>query len=352
MKALVLYGAGDLRFEDRPLPVCGPTDVRVRVAWCGVCGSDMPRIFKTGAHRHPIVPGHEFSGVAADVGAEVSRVQVGDRVVVFPLLWCGRCGACEIGQYAQCADYDYLGSRSDGGFAEYVSAPEANIRPIPDALSLDVAALAEPTAVALHALRRSPIGPTGRVVVVFGAGPIGILAAQWARLMGARHVLVFDPIGARREAAVRCGLECAFDPAAEPARSVTARYSDGQGAAICIDAAGVPATLIEACETVARSGVVVMLGNPSADVTLPRSTLSRLLRTEATLVGVWNSCYSVHSSDDDWSVALGALADGSLQAEALISDRVPIADGLARLTEMAEGRSVGMKTLIGDGAES
>ncbi len=349
MKALVLHGVGDLRLEERPVPAIGPCDVLVKVAWCGVCGSDIPRIFRTGAHRHPIVPGHEFSGVVAGVGANVTRVQPGARVVVFPLLWCGRCAACERGQYAQCADYDYLGSRTDGGFAEFVAAPEANVKPVPAGLALDTAALAEPTAVALHALRRSPVLPTGRVVVVFGAGPIGILTAQWARAMGARRVFVFDPVASRREIAARCGLEDVFDPLAEPARTLVARHTNGEGAAICVDAAGVPATMTEACETVARSGVVVMLGNPSADVTLPKATLSRLLRTEATLVGVWNSSYSVQSADDDWTVALEALAAGTIRADALISDRAAIAEGITRLKEIAEGRSVGMKTLIGVG---
>ncbi len=348
MKALVLHGIGDLRFEDRPIPEIGPHGVLVRVAWCGVCGSDIPRIFRTGAHRHPIVPGHEFSGIVAEVGSEVKRVRPGARVVVFPLIWCGDCAACEVGQYAQCTNYDYLGSRSDGGFAEYVAAPEANVRAIPDTLPLDVAALAEPTAVALHALRRSPISPAGRSVAVFGAGPIGILVGQWAREMGASCVLMFDPVATRREIAVRSGLDLVFDPSAEPARDAISRLTNGHGAAVCVDAAGVPATVVEACHSVARGGVVTLLGNPSADVVMPRATMSRLLRIEATLVGVWNSGYAVHALDDDWSAALAALDRGDIRTEAVLSERVALADGVTRLTDIAEGRSLGMKTLIGE----
>jgi L-iditol 2-dehydrogenase len=350
MKALVLHGIGDLRLETLPIPEIGPGDVLVRVAWCGVCGSDIPRIFRTGAHRHPVVPGHEMAGVVAAVGAEVRTVQPGTPVVVFPLIWCGRCAACEVGRYAQCANYDYRGSRSDGGFAEFVAVPEANVRPVPDGVPLDAAAMCEPAAVAVHALRRSPVPPAGQTVVVFGAGPIGILVGQWARILGATQVLLFDPVAYRLEVAQASGLKSAYDPSQKPPREVIGDLTDGHGASVCIDAAGVPATVVEACESVARGGAVVLLGNPSADVMLPKATVSRVLRMEASLVGVWNSTYAVHAPDDDWSMALNAMASGALDAGSLISDRVGLAEAVALLAQVKDGVRPAMKVLIGEAA--
>lgn len=130
MKACVLHDIGDLRLEDVPTPMPKSGEVLIRVAACGVCGSDIPRIFTKGTHRFPIIPGHEFSGVVAAVGAGVADSWKDRRVAVFPLIPCRKCAACGIGAFAQCEDYDYLGSRRDGAFAEYVVAPEWNLLPI------------------------------------------------------------------------------------------------------------------------------------------------------------------------------------------------------------------------------
>ncbi|MGQ9589361.1 MAG: alcohol dehydrogenase catalytic domain-containing protein, partial [Planctomycetota bacterium] len=135
MDALVLHAVGDLRLERvaRPAPRAG--EALVRVAFCGVCGSDIPRIYEKGTYSFPLIPGHEFAGTVEAAGEGVGGFRPGDRVAVFPLVWCGHCAACERGRYAQCADYDYLGSRSDGAFAEYVVAPARNLVRVPDGLS-------------------------------------------------------------------------------------------------------------------------------------------------------------------------------------------------------------------------
>ena len=124
MNALVLCAVGDARYERTTKPTAGPKCVIVRVAACGVCGSDIPRMFVKGTYSFPTICGHEFAGIIDSCGEDVQGWAVGDRVAVFPLIWCGRCAACEEGHYAQCSNYDYLGSRSDGGMAEYVAVPE------------------------------------------------------------------------------------------------------------------------------------------------------------------------------------------------------------------------------------
>jgi len=180
MKALVLHGVGDARFEEVPKPAAMPGEALVRVGFCGVCGSDIPRTFVKGTYRFPTICGHEFAGTVEAVGLGVDGYKPGDRVVVFPLLWCGKCAACELGNYVMCEDYDYYGSRRDGGFAEYVSVPPANLVPVPDGVSMEAASMTEPAAVAMHALKRAGGGFVGETVVVFGAGPIGLRRASWS----------------------------------------------------------------------------------------------------------------------------------------------------------------------------
>jgi len=348
MQALVLHGPGDIRLERVPMPLAGPGEVLVKVAWCGVCGSDLPRIFTTGAHRHPLIPGHEFAGTIARAADDVEGLPAGRSIVVFPLVWCDRCAACERGSYARCANYDYLGSRRDGAFAEYVACPVRNIRACPDGVDPDVAAMAEPASVALHAVRRVQHRLAGATVAVFGVGPIGNMAAQWSRAMGAAHVLVFDVSPERLELARSVGLVNAYDSASCSAAEAVRGFAPS-GADVCIEAAGVPATLREACKAVGAGGIVVLLGNPSADVLMPSSVISHLLRTEAAIVGVWNSSFRVYDRGDDWDTVLQAMAAGRLDLKPLVSHRVALRDGVEVLHHMASGRSGFAKVLIGEG---
>ena len=178
MQALVLHSVGDARLEEIPIPVVNSGQVRVQVGFCGVCGSDIPRLFLKGTYKFPTVCGHEFSGTIEEThDNNDSEFKVGDRVVVFPLIWCGQCSACEIGQYVKCRDYDYLGSRSNGAFSEYVIAPITNLILVPEIVSLEEAAMSEPAAVSLHALKRGNCS-VGQTIAVFGAGPIGLITAQ------------------------------------------------------------------------------------------------------------------------------------------------------------------------------
>ena len=170
MKAWVLHGINEIRLETVELPALESGQALVAVKAAGICGSDIPRIYRTGAHRHPLIPGHEFSGVVESVGKETDSAWLGKRVGVFPLIPCGACGPCIKGQYEMCRNYGYLGSRRDGGFAEYVAVPAENLIELPDNVSFEEAAMLEPMAVAVHAVRRvlpeesrAESGPTGAV---------------------------------------------------------------------------------------------------------------------------------------------------------------------------------------------
>ena len=344
MEALVLHGIGDVRHEWIPKPPLAEGEVRVRIGFCGVCGSDLPRIFDKGTYSFPTVCGHEFAGIVEECGPEQNcNFSPGDAVVVFPLIWCGRCPACEQGNYVQCHDYDYLGSRSDGAFAECVVAPKENLIRVPEGVTLAEAAMTEPAAVALHALRRVGTSLVGKTVAIFGAGAIGLMAAHWARIMGAAAVLLFDIVAEKLALAKQLGFQHAFDvkDANQDAVDIVNAHTAGQneatkGAHIAIEAAGVPQTYRDALGSVRHNGSVILLGNPIADVTLPATLISQLMRREVTLLGTWNSDYSTTGNDDDWRAVLQAMASGQLSLAPLITHKVPLADGIDMLHKMRD----------------
>jgi L-iditol 2-dehydrogenase len=346
MSALVLHGIGDLRLERIPTPAPGPGMARVCVGFCGVCGSDIPRIFKKGTYRFPTVCGHEFAGVIESCGEGAGDFKPGDRVAVFPLLWCGRCAACERGEYVQCRDYDYLGSRRDGAFAEYVAAPVRNLKRVPEGVGLEEAAMAEPAAVALHALKRAGGCAPGETVAVFGAGPIGLMVAQWARALGATRIAVFDVVAEKLEQARRLGFAHAYDSRARDPIAAIGELTRGEGAHLAIDAAGAPAALTAALAAARRGGRAVVLGNPAGDATLPAELISQLMRREVAILGTWNSSYSAAGNDDDWSAALEAMASGVLDLKPLITHSVSLSEAPPVLEAMRDGRGVFSKVLI------
>ncbi len=331
MQALVLHTIGDLRLERVPVPEPREGEALVRVAAAGVCGSDLPRVYEDGTYRFPLIPGHELAGVVEQVVGSGPR-HVGERVTIKPLIPCRQCAYCEIGAYGQCIAYDYLGSRSDGGFAEYVRAPQTNLIPLPDGVDLEEAALTEPAAVALHAIRQGDPEP-GDTVVVLGAGPIGLLVAQWARLTGAGRVLLVDIDACKLRVVEEMSLGDAINARESDPVAVVSEATAGRGADLVIEAAGASVTYEQALRMARPLGRVVFMGNPAGDVTLPQATVSQILRKELTIRGTWNSRFAALPVDE-WRVVLEMLAAGRLILKALITHRVPLSEGVSALEMM------------------
>ena len=346
MNALVLHAVGDARFERVPRPEPHAGEVLVRVGFCGVCGSDIPRTFVKGTYHFPTICGHEFAGTVEACGEDVEGYAPGDRVVVFPLLWCGRCASCELGNYVQCSDYDYYGSRRDGAFAEYVAVPPQNLIPVPDGVSLEAASMTEPAAVALHALKRAGGGFVGESVVIFGAGPIGLICAQWARMMGAARVILFDLVAEKLAMAGRLGFELAFDPRRVDPLQKVRELTRGYGAEVCVEGAGVPITLNQAIAAARVGGRVVILGNPSADVTIPASLISQAMRRELDVLGTWNSSFSAQGNNDDWRAVLSAVASGAVDLDGLVTHRARLDKAFDALVMMRDQSEFFAKVLI------
>ncbi|WP_419730793.1 galactitol-1-phosphate 5-dehydrogenase [Lichenicola sp.] len=309
MRAAVMYTPGDIRVEDVPKPVAGPDDVLLRVAACGVCGSDIPRMLTKGAHRMPIICGHEFSGHIVEIGDHVEGYADGELVSVAPLIPCRRCDQCLTGNFSRCRDYDYFGSRRDGAYAEYVAVPRGNLLKTPAGIDPRAAAMTDPASIALHAIWKSPItiGNTGGVI---GCGPIGLFAIQWMRLMGASQVVAVDVSEQKLEQAREAGATHTFlshgpRPEVPPCDLV-------------IEAAGHPSTANLAVQLAGPGGHVVFIGIPTQDVGLEVATFNHMLRQEVSLHGSWNS-FGAPFPGPQWTTTLEKLGTGELRWEFMIT---------------------------------
>jgi len=303
MKACVLEAVAKLIYKDvdTPKPTSGEALVKIHAS--GICGSDVQRVLEKGTYSFPTIPGHEFAGEVVEVGADCDKSWLNRKVTIFPLLPCKACNFCATGNFALCSNYDYYGSRRDGGFAEYLSVKEWNLVAVPDNLDYDVAALAEPCAVAVHALGRANV-PIGGTIVIFGAGTIGLMMGKIAQMGGTKVILV-DIDSAKLDFARNFGFNHTFNPFDTDIQNEISEYTSGCGADVCIEGTGVPAGLEGCLSAVKTFGTIVCLGNPAKDMLLTRNAYWEILRKELSLKGVWNSSYS--GIKNDWNTAMQIL---------------------------------------------
>ena len=330
MKAYVLEGINKLIYKEIDKPKLQKGYVLVEVKAAGICGSDIPRVFTTGTYHFPTIPGHEFSGMVVEAFDATGAVWVGKRVGVFPLMPCKMCECCKGKQYEMCSNYNYLGSRCDGGFAEYVAVPVWNLVELPETVSFEEAAMLEPASVALHAVRRLNLEGVSSVAL-FGLGTIGIIVAQWLHIYGIKTVIatghndkhgdvmksvtsndyVYLDAKATRDAEIR----------ADEAAGVCERIldlTDGVGVDAVLDCVATSVSLKDALDCVKPSGQIVIVGNPKSDVSMEKNTYWKLLRKQVRLTGTWNSSFT-HDSEDDWHTVLEACVDGKLVLKDLIT---------------------------------
>lgn len=304
MKAYVLHAVGDLRYEDIDIPALpGKEWAVVKVRAAGICSSDIPRVFTKGTYHFPTIPGHEFSGEVCRVADEANASWIGKKVGVFPLIPCRKCDPCRERHYEMCEHYDYVGSRRDGGWAEYVAVPVWNLVRLPDSFSFEKAAMLEPLAVALHAMKRGSVLPGDEVAVV-GTGMIGISAAQWARVLGAEKVTVIGRNEVKRKLVEECGLAYAA--------GIEDTYD------FVLEAVGSPSSIEQAITAVAPGGRLMLMGNPSGNIVLKQDIYWRILRKQLTLRGTWNSSYD-GQNPSDWTEAVAAIDKGKINLDHLVS---------------------------------
>jgi L-iditol 2-dehydrogenase len=316
MTAAVMYAPGDIRVEQAAVPRPGPGEVLLKVAACGVCGSDIPRMLRNGGYVMPIICGHEFSGWVEETGEGVMGFEVGELVSVPPLIPCQRCDYCRRGEFGLCESYDYFGSRSNGAYAQYVVSPVGNLLKLPKGIDPRAAAMLDPAAIALHGLWKTGLRAGHRVLVI-GAGPIGLFGVQWAKLHGAAQIVTVDLSDEKSAMALDAGATEAVQSAEE------ARALGGRGFDIVLESAGVPATADMAADLTGPLGHAVFIGIPHAPVTFGKETFNRFMRQEATLHGSWNS-FSAPFPGDEWRTAADKLANGELKWEFMITHELPL----------------------------
>jgi L-iditol 2-dehydrogenase len=329
MFALRYHGPDELRVEEVPIPQIGPDEILLRVSAASICGTDL-RIWHGGHRKYPAgtvrIPGHEVTGEIAEVGKNIQNLNVGQQVFVAPNMGCGHCRQCISGNNNRCADYAALGVTLDGAFAEFMRVPAAavlqgNVMPVAEGIGVDLAALIEPLACVLRGQRALAIQP-GDVVLVMGAGPIGIMHMLLARLSGAGKVLVSELGEERALQAKRLGAERVIQPEKEDIRAVIETESDGQGADVVIVAAPSHQGQESALNLAAIGGRINFFGGLPKD----RPTInfdSNLVHYKELLVTATTAC-----STNDCRQAAAIVNSGRIDLAPLISARYILKDAL------------------------
>ena len=344
MKAWVLHDIGDIQFNEKEIPVPKENEVLIKVMAAGICGSDIPRIYDTGTHNMPLVPGHEFAGMVEGIGKNVPSSWMGKRVAVYPRIACGSCKECLGGRYDRCMDYDYIGSRRDGAFAEYVTVPQMNLLPLPASVSFEEGAMLEPMAVAANAVRRFMGMPVtkDRPVAVCGLGPIGLMVVTFLKEAGYKDVFVIGNKDVHRERAEALGVpaERYYDSCAGNAAELIRKDTDG-GAAAYFECVGKNECIVCGLEITSPGGQVILVGNPYSDMIISRDAYWQILRKQLTVSGIWNSSFLQEAlpdgSPDDWHYVLQRLTNGEINPKTLISHRLGL-EGLEQGIVMMRDR--------------
>lgn len=311
MKAAVLYGNEDIRYDDYETPALRPGCVKVRVRATGICGSDVPRVLHNGAHFYPVVLGHEFAGDVVEVASDVDSLAVGDRISGAPLVPCLACDDCQQGNYSLCRHYSFIGSREQGSFAEYVVMPARNAVRFDKSISYEQGALFEPSTVALHGIMLANY-QGGGTVAVLGCGTIGIFTIQWAKIFGAQRIVAFDIDEGRLALAKRMGADETINTMDADFMEKAMAYTAGRGFSYVFETAGSTATMRFAFDLAGNRADVCFIGTPHETLSFPQKQFELMNRREFRLTGSWMS-YSAPFPGKEWSLTAHYFATGQLK---------------------------------------
>jgi (R,R)-butanediol dehydrogenase/meso-butanediol dehydrogenase/diacetyl reductase len=349
MQALRFHAARDLRIEDVGEPGApGPGDVVVRVATCGICGTDLheyvagPIVTPVDPHpltgaQNPQILGHEFAGEVVAVGSDVRSVREGDRVAIMPLAYCGTCTYCRRGLQHLCATMGCVGlSHAWGGMAQLATVAEYQVVRLPDAVTYQQGALIEPTAVAAYGVERGGVAPGDRVLVT-GAGPIGALAALCAHSAGASTVYVSEPNPARRARAQALGVATVVDPTSVDLPGFLRDETEGIGVDVAIECSGHPSGFAAGIASLRKRGTLAQTGLFVGEATVEPMLWSL---NDLTIVGTW--CYWVY----DFDRVAAQIGAGALPVERVVTSTVELADAPGAFERLASGGADEIKVLV------
>jgi L-iditol 2-dehydrogenase len=342
MKALLLSEYKHLEVTDLSVPVPGPQDVLVQVAACGICGSDVHGYDGSSGRRiPPVVMGHEAAGTVAAVGSEVTGFAVGDRVTFDSTVYCGACEFCRKGEVNLCNNRQVVGVscgefKRAGAFAEYVAVPARIAYQLPETLGFAEAAMLEAVSVALHAAHVSELKGEETALVI-GAGMIGLLVLQAARVGGCSRVIVADIDATRLKLAGEMGADEVLQASDVELVQEVMRLTDGRGVDVVFEAVGRAETVAGAIDCVRKGGKVTLVGNIAREVTLP---LQKVVTRQIRLQG---SC----ASSGEYPEAMELISTGEIKVGPLITAVAPLADG-PRWFERLYGREPNLMKIVLD----
>lgn len=342
MKALTLTGSSKFQFGEAPAPEPGPDEVLIRVAACGICGSDVHGMDgSTGRRIPPIIMGHEAAGTVVEAGSAAGAWRSGERVTFDSTLFCGKCSYCADGLVNLCKDRRVLGVscpeyRQHGAFAEFVSVPARVVVRIPEGVSFEEACFVEPAAVALHAVHRAQAGP-GQTGLVIGAGIIGLLTIQALKAAGCSRVYGSDLSPERLALALELGADEVFPTKTTGSlKDEMLQRTGGEGVDVVMEAVGISATVGAAIDCVRKGGHVGLVGNLARNIDFP---LQSVVTRELTLFG---SC----ASAGEYPRALEEIAAGRIRVKPLTSAVRPLEEGAEWFEKLHAGSGDLIKVIL------
>jgi L-iditol 2-dehydrogenase len=341
MKALNLRAINELAIEEWPTPNLEPNEVLVRVAACGICGSDVHGVDgSTGRRVPPIIMGNEAAGQIVACGAAVTGWQTGDRVTFGCVIHCAACFYCRRGELELCENRRWLGVsipgfRKHGAFAEYVAVPQQILFRIPQELTYERAAMMEPLTIAAHALARTQLALYDTVVVV-GTGMIGLLVVQLVKLSGASRIVAVDIDDRRLELASHFGATDLLRSHRDDVPAAVRALTGGRGADVTFEVVGTGATVALAIACTRKGGSLTLIGNLAPTIEVP---LQEIVLGELTLRGTTNA-------STEWDACLQMLSCGAVNVDALVSAVAPLAEGVEWFDRLRRAEPGLMKVIL------
>ena len=318
MKAAVYFQKNDVRVIDVPMPECGANDVRIKIAYCGVCGTDL-HIYHGDGGAAPVpegtIIGHEFSGVVDAIGCNVTAFKVGDRVSADPNDVCGECYFCKNGKAHFCTAMKGYGTTYPGGFAEYVVVPEKQVYTLPESLDFKAGSQCETLSCCVNGIDLANLR-VGDNVLIIGAGPIGLMMLQLARNCGAGQIIVSELVEEKRDLALQLGADIVVDPKKENLREVLNKTFENVDCVI--EAAGTPFTQAQAIECAGKTATVMLFGLVAPDTEISLKTFDVFAR-ELKITSSFINPYT-------FTRAIRMLAQKRVLMDDIITDIVPLKD--------------------------
>ncbi len=338
MKAIVTNGNMDIKLCDIPIPEIGEDEVLVKVSAVGICGSDIPRVLSNVCPVYPTILGHEFCGVIAKAGANVTNVKVGQRVAGIPLVPCFECERCKKGRYGQCKNFLFLGTKLPGGMAEYLKCNCKNVLPISDEVTDIQGAMFEPITVALHAVFAAENCLQNSCGVV-GCGTIGLSIIQCLKALGAKKIVAVDIDDEKLQVAKQLGADEIINT------------KSGEDAicnlelATVFECVGAQPSIHGAVKMTGDGATVVLVGLPRKDVVLTPEIFDKISKMELILKSTWMS-YSAPFPGKEWTTAEKLFSENKINTDLMLEKVIAMEDVVPLFNSWNDGAPIGKKTII------